>query len=49
MSLGININNHSYITVNGGPLISGALNGTIQNTANGYGLANRGEFSGVRL
>ena len=41
MSLGININNHSYITVNGGPLISGALNGTIQNTANGYGLANQ--------
>jgi hypothetical protein len=40
MSMGININGHSFITVNGGPLISGALNGTIQNTANGYGLAN---------
>jgi hypothetical protein len=41
MSQGININNHNFITVNGGPLVSGALNGTIQNTANGTGLAHQ--------
>lgn len=40
MSMGINVNYQNYITINGGPLVSGAINGTIQNTANGSGLAN---------
>lgn len=41
MSIGINVNGKSFITIDGGPLNSGNLNGTIQNTANGYGLANQ--------
>src|ERR1700721_1147452 len=41
MSIGINVNGKSFITIDAGPLNSGNLNGTIQNTANGYGLANQ--------
>jgi hypothetical protein len=40
LAYGINGNAQNNIVINGGPLINGNLNGTIQNTANGYGLAN---------
>lgn len=41
MALGIDWNAHSFIDVTGGPEIGGALNGIIQNTANGSALANQ--------